>query len=222
MPRGGRGGGRSGSRGRSGIGSRGRSSFGSRGFGSRSRIGGRARFSSFGRSGIKRSGFGHSRFGISSRKRSALFNRRRHRSRSSGTVYIEPPQPVLYNSEYHRFFEYDDDTSAWNVSSYDPNIIQNAVTLEEVNTFLAKIVAVPVPEEPCCLSCCPGDYYQKVDILHQQLEQVLQQENEMVRSRGVHWEWSGGSPESMTPYLVLDFNVNKDPNRYAAYTAIKA
>lgn len=167
MPRG-RGGGRSGSRGRSSIGSRSRG-IGSRGFGSRSRIGGRARFSSFGRSGIKRAGFG-SRFGISSRKRSALFNRRRHRSRSSGTAYVEPPQPVLYNSEYHRFFEYDDDTSTWNTSSYDPNIIQNAITLDEVNAFLAKIIAVPVPEEPCCLSCCPGDYYQKVDILHQQLE----------------------------------------------------
>ena len=166
MPRGR--GGRSGSRSRSG-GSRSRS-FGSRTrFGSRSRIG-RSRFSSFGRSGIKRSGFGRSRFGIGSKKRSALFNRRRYRSRSSGTAYVEPPEPVLYNSEYHRFFEYDDDTSQWNVTAYDPNIIQNAVTLEEVNAFLGKIIAIPVPEEPCCLCCCPGDYYQRVEVLHQQLE----------------------------------------------------
>lgn len=26
----------------------------------------------------------------------------------------------------------------------------------------------------------------------------------------------------MTPFLVLDFNVAKDPNRYAAYMTIKA
>lgn len=50
---------------------------------------------------------------------------------------------------------------------------------------------------------------------------MLQQENELVRSRGIHWEWSGGNPESMTPFLVLDFNVSKDPNRYAHYVAIK-
>ena len=45
----------------------------------------------------------------------------------------------------------------------------------------------------------------------------MQQENELISGKGLRWEWFEGSPESMTPFLVLDFNVALDPERYKEY-----
>jgi hypothetical protein len=102
--------------------------------------------------------------GNSSKRRAAL-SRRRGRSRANQIVV-----PVKINSEYHRYFEYNDETSQWDTSAYDQVMLRGLVSLDQINNFLAKIMAIPVPDEPCCLSLCPGDYFTKIETLKKELE----------------------------------------------------
>lgn len=87
--------------------------------------------------------------------------------------------------------------------------------------FLNRIISVPVYDEPGCLSCCPGDYYQRLEATHSELTKLMQQENDRVRGRGVRWEWAGGVLESVTPMLVLESNGLKDPIRYKNFVSHK-
>ena len=109
------------------------------------------------------------KFGPISKLRKALYNLKIHRAKVSNTPWMELPDPIVLNSEYQRYFVFDDETSTWNTSGFDPNIIQGAVTIEEVTFFLNRIISVPVYDEPGCLSCCPGDYYQRLEATHGEL-----------------------------------------------------
>lgn len=98
---------------------------------------------------------------------------------------MELDDPVLLNSEYQRYFVYSDETSSWNTGGFDAGALEGTVTFDEINFFLSRIISVPVYDEPCCVSCCPGDYFQRVEATHGELEKLMQQENDRVRGRGV-------------------------------------
>lgn len=87
-----------------------------------------SRFSSFGRAETPKGGLFTAKFGPFSKLRKALYNLKIHRAKVSNTPWMELPDPIILNSEYQRYFVFNDETSTWNISAFDPNVIQGTVT----------------------------------------------------------------------------------------------
>ena len=52
---------------------------------------------------------------------------------------------VPVNTATERFFKIDQATGHWDLSSYDPALIENKISIEEVSQLLLKMDAVPKP-----------------------------------------------------------------------------
>lgn len=98
-----------------------------------------------------------------SQRRSALEKR---------TVSTILDEPFIFNNEYQRYFTYTDQ-NGWDLSAYDPLVVGNTVSLQEVQTFLNKLVAMPLPQAPACFILCPGDYPTKIEGVISQMNTLM-------------------------------------------------
>ena len=67
-----------------------------------------------------------------------------------------PVPSIMDNTPTHRYFPWNWLTKTYEMSSYNPNFMKGKITIEEVQDFLAKLIARD--NEFSKVGCCCGDY----------------------------------------------------------------
>ena len=102
------------------------------------------------------------------------------------------------NSPTERIFNFNKATGKYSLSpAYDPNVIQNRVSQEEVQAFLDKLLTVQLEDAPpgICMVCpfcicCVISWSNKTKLALQQLQGIADEENTRLSSRGVYWKFA--------------------------------